>query len=1447
MYNSCLSTKVLILLSLLCFILFAEQYPQWDSNQHHYDSGAIVIYNGNQDVAFYQDTLWQAQRYVYRNTPPLESDNGWFWLPVTTDTITWRASHSYNTGDTVLYNDTIWIAQTHISPYTTPTSSSIVWEAYRTDKFISFSGVKENAVYSKWEKLNIDIDVQSQNKITSVEITLNTNTLTHTNKVIETDKHVIYSLPQITESSHGQSGINTIKIEVTDEASNNYSKSLNFEINDDDIMPYITGQKDDIIILNSNDNLSCHIASSHYTLNSDNTWLYNGCSFSFSPQWETSESGISLIKSGDIDGDGIKDLLYLKNDELIIRTISATDIATYHTGQFDDEIAVSTNIKNYTVGDFNRDGFDDIGVINNNDDINVYVTNYEPSTNTISFAAPQLVKNLDNVSEIHSGDFNGDGFADLLIKVANENKIQFFCIDPLNSPLLTFSEPPELLFNGNNLTIGDFTGDGVDDIAGIENSAVQIYPVSFEMGTDNVSLSSSPYTIPQSRKISNPNGLSAGDFNGDLVEDILLYTSDAYEIYSTSVTITKSNTLADLTFEAIEYQENRNIKEITSNHFGPVTEKVFFSSTHLNRLEDRVNNDVDGIKRGYFAIGGEAGVDYKAIKDNFDPTYISIKESKLDINHASSTNQLFNAAMYERFMISTGTNEITKKIIEIATEYPDYPMTNKKSGFSIKDASNGVINPGWLPREQNNRFEVTIVPTIATPSSKVLSLINNPYRYKKITGYTNDENEPIVCYQLHVNNSLVDLSAFNGTDLKDYKIVSNTYDGAKFTSQTLDEGAFIHNFTFAYDLLSDKFNKNERARVRAHCIKSAVDSVLITQSSTGSNWQNSINAGIASAGLLLRSSRYSSMSGLGTDLYIHDDRDNDNASYTYGDSKGYWSGFSEQIGELEPTREHFVEYDSESHVTYDQSISYQDYSIDLLVKSYLAFSLGNYHFTEKKTVNNTPLLSIHSLYPLYKVFSYFKKTGSDESKDILNRDPSFFTFGDGFKAAGLQNDYLTFIHYMSTKENTNERITHLFKRDGGGIDPNCSRKFEFLYGYLCYNDLFKPTSTFRGVYEPEESKTSQHLAGKTGVAILRSPLDGSKTVSSISQATILLPYNNVTKGVKHGHCNALAPSLTHNGIDWFTSHAVKNGTKSNNGINNLTYESVSAAFIRSSFGQNGILINGNPAIHTKSGQPENGVAAGSVLNDFINEDKVIVSNHQIYNTDGSSKTANVGALRSLYIDPKSRFIIDAIDITPVGTATINHFEMLYHFPVNATVTFPTSSSLLTSGAFRHPDSFIGKKLKEINETPHTLGHHLEPTSIEAIAADKVTVTVDSKHIIGRPIHGIHSIVKATTQLHAYQADPNYYDHPLVIGESADNNSLTAKGWDAIWIWILEPYDATTNPKGVKESDFSFDQVNQIVSFNDGTNPTKEIDLKEGTYMKRQKNIVNKILPIILED
>jgi hypothetical protein len=179
--------------------------------------------------------------------------------------------------------------------------------------------------------------------------------------------------------------------------------------------------------------------------------------------------GTAGIVAGDFNQDGIPDLALLNSGSNSLTVLLGNGDGTFTatavgpaTGPSPDAIAV---------GDFNGDGIPDLAVGNTaNDTVSILLANGD-GTFTAAPVSPSLATVGCVPNQLVVADFNGDGFADLAVECQSIAKVVVLLgngqggFSPLTTVPLLFATVPV------GMTVGDFNGDGIVDVAVINNSA----------------------------------------------------------------------------------------------------------------------------------------------------------------------------------------------------------------------------------------------------------------------------------------------------------------------------------------------------------------------------------------------------------------------------------------------------------------------------------------------------------------------------------------------------------------------------------------------------------------------------------------------------------------------------------------------------------------------------------------------------------------------------------------------------------------------------------------------------------------------------------------------------------------------------------------------------------------------------------------------------------------
>lgn len=220
------------------------------------------------------------------------------------------------------------------------------------------------------------------------------------------------------------------------------------------------------------------------------------------------------ITSADLDGDGNLDLAvadYAGNQVSVLRGNGL--------GSFAAPVSYATGAAPYAVatGDFNGDGALDLVVANSNDaTVSVLLGQTSGGLPTGTFAPESVVAVANSPASVAVGDFNQDGIADIAVGCASGflTLLRGNGANGVGNGTFTRTDlAPGVA--GRGVAIGDFNGDGIQDLA-IAGTGVAVMLGNGTGGVGDGTFGAA--TLYPTGSL--PYGLVTGDFNGDGITDL---------------------------------------------------------------------------------------------------------------------------------------------------------------------------------------------------------------------------------------------------------------------------------------------------------------------------------------------------------------------------------------------------------------------------------------------------------------------------------------------------------------------------------------------------------------------------------------------------------------------------------------------------------------------------------------------------------------------------------------------------------------------------------------------------------------------------------------------------------------------------------------------------------------------------------------------------------------
>jgi hypothetical protein len=269
--------------------------------------------------------------------------------------------------------------------------------------------------------------------------------------------------------------------------------------------------------INPDDLIEVHLASGAYFLEvessggSGNFSMTTSFTSTFPPFQTVGDQSFynNPIAVGDFNGDGIPDIatpnaVYLGAGDGTFRDAPGA------YAEFSDALAMVS-------GDFNRDGKNDLAVVNlSSNDVSVFSGNGDGT-----FGDPQEVPAGEGPDALVSGDFNGDGLHDLAVADYASGKVSILLGQAGGS--FTLSQQVDVGAGPSALACGYFNGDGALDLA----------VANYAAGTVSILLGNGNGTFQEQTQLAagmGPISLVTGDFDGNGRTDLAVADQNSNDI-----------------------------------------------------------------------------------------------------------------------------------------------------------------------------------------------------------------------------------------------------------------------------------------------------------------------------------------------------------------------------------------------------------------------------------------------------------------------------------------------------------------------------------------------------------------------------------------------------------------------------------------------------------------------------------------------------------------------------------------------------------------------------------------------------------------------------------------------------------------------------------------------------------------------------------------------------
>lgn len=227
--------------------------------------------------------------------------------------------------------------------------------------------------------------------------------------------------------------------------------------------------------------------------------------------------GLVLIKTGDFNGDGSPDVISANSNARALNIYLGNGNGSLNTPPVSTSITLA--VKTLVVFDINNDGKDDIFAAGENSP-NSTSLGYALLSNgaggvTIAPGSPVLLPTYVPF-ELRAADFNNDSKKDLIINTNSDNFLW------LGDGQGRFSQSTISVPTMRRIVIGDFNGDGNQDLAGLTGPPVYTCKMTVALGNGQGGFTGIATKDIPNFSFNEVKSIEAGDFNSDGVADVAM-------------------------------------------------------------------------------------------------------------------------------------------------------------------------------------------------------------------------------------------------------------------------------------------------------------------------------------------------------------------------------------------------------------------------------------------------------------------------------------------------------------------------------------------------------------------------------------------------------------------------------------------------------------------------------------------------------------------------------------------------------------------------------------------------------------------------------------------------------------------------------------------------------------------------------------------------------------